>query len=118
MARILFFSCSDEVQVQVRQILTPMRISPVFVPGNKTHLTLGELESGRWGDTVSEASDFAEPFLVMCGLTDKQMNRFLMELRRHEVPIGLKAVLTPTNRKWNAAKLYLELSRERAAYRR
>ena len=52
----------------------------------------------------------------MCDVTEKQMNRLLMELRRREIRIDYKAVLTDTNRNWNVGQMYLEMARERAMY--
>ena len=59
----------------------------------------------------------AESLMVMCDVTEKQMNRLLMEFRRREIRIDYKAVLTPTNRDWPVRRMYLEMARERAIVR-
>ena len=52
---------------------------------------------------------------VLCGL-DSKLDALLAALSDAGAgPSCLKAVLTPHNRAWSAARLYMELSRERAA---
>ena len=46
------------------------------------------------------------------------MDKLLLALRRDQVTIDYKAVLTPTNRKWNVMRLYLEMQAEKAAYQK
>lgn len=55
-----------------------------------------------------------QPMLVLAGLSEEQLNRLLRGLRGLP-PIPLKAVLTQTNRSWDALRLYEELQAERAA---
>lgn len=58
---------------------------------------------------------FRDELLVMCGLTDAQVDALLGTLRRARVTVGLKAVLTEENAGWSSAQLYGELCRERDA---
>lgn len=53
--------------------------------------------------------------LVLCGLRDKRLDKVLFELRRADIPIEYKAVLTPSNQKWTVPELMKELQRERQA---
>jgi hypothetical protein len=46
------------------------------------------------------------------------MDKLLASLRRDQVVIDYKAVLTPTNRKWNVMRMYLEMQAEKAAYQK
>ena len=39
----------------------------------------------------------------------------LFELKSHKVQIDLKAILTPTNRRWTLRHLHDELERERSS---
>lgn len=129
MAKILLFQCEQEKEI--RQIVTPMKIAVVQVPPQFFHLTLGELEKGKFSDFPNggkeeketgsgtgkrERAYPADSLMVMCGVTEKQMNRLLMELRRKEIRVAFKAVLTATNREWNVGQMYLEMARERAMY--
>lgn len=123
MAKVLLFQCGNEAEI--RQALTPMRISVASVPAEHFYLTLGELEKGGAASAASSGQENlfgsgspypAESLMVMCDVTEKQMNRLLMELRRREIRIDYKAVLTDTNRNWNVRQMYLEMARERAMY--
>lgn len=53
--------------------------------------------------------------MVFCDVSEKHFNRLLFELRSRKAAVDLKAVMTPTNRKWTVLQLYRELERERAA---
>ena len=120
-AKILLFQCGNEKEI--RQVLTPMKIPAVTVPEKCFDLSLEELEKGNFsagsGVAVSAGTGNvypAESLMVMCDVTEKQMNQLLMELRRREIRIDYKAVLTPTNRTWKVGQMYLEMARERAMY--
>lgn len=121
MAKVLLFQCKNEQKI--RQALTPMKIPALVVPEECFDLSLEELEKGKFtagrGGAVSPGEGRvypAESLMVMCDVTEKQMNRLLMELRRREIRIDYKAVLTPTNRTWKVGQMYLEMARERAMY--
>lgn len=53
--------------------------------------------------------------LVLCGLRDKRLDKVLFELRRADIPIDYKAILTPSNQEWTVSELMKELQRERQA---
>lgn len=61
-------------------------------------------------------ADVTEEMLILCGLSEAALSRFLQAFRRQGVPpVALKAVLTPTNAAWTVPALFRELCRERAA---
>jgi hypothetical protein len=49
----------------------------------------------------------------MCGFSEKEMDKLLAALKKAQVPIDYKAILTPTNRRWNVLRLLLELGVEK-----
>ena len=51
--------------------------------------------------------------IIFSGLSGKQIDSVLTELRKSEVSIPLKAALTPSNQKWSIRKLVSELAKER-----
>ena len=57
----------------------------------------------------------SDSILIFCDLSEKHLNRMLFELKSRKVQIDLKAILTPTNRKWTLRQLHDELERERAS---
>ena len=54
----------------------------------------------------------ADSILIFCDLSEKHLNRMLFELKSRKVQIDLKAILTPTNRRWTLRQLHDELERE------
>ena len=69
-------------------------------------------------DAVYDGEGFDGEMLVICGLTDPQMDQMLAYFRREGIRIPLKAALTPTNMHWNSLELHDELVREHEAVRR
>ncbi|MEG1857851.1 MAG: DUF3783 domain-containing protein, partial [Pseudoflavonifractor sp.] len=57
----------------------------------------------------------AAPMLVLSGLMDLRLDEALAALRRANLTIPHKAVLTPTNAGWTLAALYEELDKEHRA---
>lgn len=66
-------------------------------------------------DVPAPETSFSEEMLVMANFTQALANRLLAALKQARLPIGLKAVLTPTNVHWTPVQLHAELSAERAA---
>ncbi|MCD8231846.1 MAG: DUF3783 domain-containing protein [Clostridiales bacterium] len=129
MAKVLLFQCRNEDKI--RTVLASMKISAISVPENCFYLTLGEIErgimlsahseQGASGDNLANATKEAErvpgeSMVVMCGFTEKQMDRFLEKLRKSNIPVDFKAVLTATNRSWSVRRMYFEMAKERAMY--
>ncbi|MGN1020903.1 MAG: DUF3783 domain-containing protein [Aristaeellaceae bacterium] len=61
-----------------------------------------------------------EPFtgemVVMASMSRQQTDRFLTALRQAKITLPLKAVVTPTNARWDAVTLHRELAREYEAF--
>lgn len=63
------------------------------------------------------AAPVDEQILVLAHFAPRQLDALLADLRTARVgTAALKAVLTPTNAKWNADRLCAELRRERDAF--
>lgn len=70
-------------------------------------------ETGRQPDPAAELT---EPMMILVGFTSGRLDELLAQMRRGGVPrIGLKAMLTATNRYWTSRQIYTELGREREA---
>lgn len=67
------------------------------------------------GTVPAPAAQTPPSCLVLCGLRDKRLDKVLFELRRADIPIDYKAVLTPSNQGWTVPELMKELQRERQA---
>ncbi|MBE6818512.1 MAG: DUF3783 domain-containing protein [Ruminococcaceae bacterium] len=57
---------------------------------------------------------FGEKMLIMCGFSRAQMEQFLDILKKEQVTIPYKAMLTPTNLTWQCDALVRELVKEHA----
>ena len=66
---------------------------------------------------TEETVDFSEELLVMCHV-GSGMNAFLAHLRKEQVIVPLKAILTPTNQFWSSFALYQEIRKEHEAMSR
>lgn len=82
------------------------------VEDDRLDLPLLPLLSGEGAEVQSPAKPLPEPVMILCGLTEAQLDRLLPALRRERI-FCLKAVLTPTNAGWSLRQLYDELCRER-----
>ena len=102
---------------EIERLASNMKIRVVHATTAMYDETLDSIVSGKL-NTVSASTDNKLPsdsILVFCDLSEKHLNRMLFELKSRKVPIDLKAILTPTNRKWTLRQLHNELERERAS---
>lgn len=75
--------------------------------------TLLSLSQGlRPAQPPAPGASLPEPLMILCGLSQGQLDSLLRALRQQEITC-LKAVLTPTNAAWTLRTLYGELVRER-----
>lgn len=125
MEKLLLFGTDDIEYIKIKQIVSRMKIKCERIEPLYHCCTLGSIESGLYKNapvSVSSSSppvsplQASESLLVMCGFSDKRMDKLLFELRRSDTRIDFKAVLTPTNKAWTISRLLLEMHKERAAY--
>lgn len=65
-----------------------------------------------------EGPNFSEPMLLLRGFADSRLDVLLSAMRRSEIQIPFKAVLTSENQTWNSLELYEELKKEHEAFHR
>lgn len=57
--------------------------------------------------------DFDDEMMVLYRFSDKRLDAFLQEMRKEGIErVDLKAVLTPTNCRWNSWQLFQEIQEE------
>ena len=106
---------------EIERLASNMKIRVVHATAAMYDETLDSIVSGKVANnspTSIPAADIKLPsdsILVFCDLSEKHLNRMLFELKSRKVPIDLKAILTPTNRRWTLRQLHNELERERAS---
>ena len=54
--------------------------------------------------------------LLFCDIEDIKLDKILAALRKNQVMVTYKAILTPTNKKWNVLRLFVEMEREKKSY--
>lgn len=120
MEKLLIFHFDDTNYRKLEQIARSLNISCEKVPDTLYNQTIAAIASGRPNPLIAPASGKvpSESLLLMCNLTDNHMDRLLEELRKKNVSIDYKAILTPTNQKWTVFQLMLEMYREKAAYQK
>ena len=115
----LLYNFTDKARTdKVKFIFVLMGIKIRNVPREDYLQPMGALSGAvqmERTDEVYEGEGFGEEMLVICNLTDAQMNRMLAYFRKEGIRIPLKAALTPTNMNWNSIELHDELVREHEA---
>ena len=119
MERLLLFNSPDTDKI--KKIAAPMKIKVLTADPARYNETLRELASTDKKEKPSTDNVFtgkvpAESLLLFCEVADKKIDKILSQLRKNNINIDFKAVLTPTNSYWNVLKLYLEMERERIAF--
>lgn len=142
MEKLLLIHSTKEIQLQVKNVASRLKLALDIIPEEYCGCRLKELAAGKYAqnppDTIASDSTVAEgtipsgsaategtvpapaaqtppSCLVLCGLRDKRLDKVLFELRRADIPIDYKAVLTPSNQEWTVPELMKELQRERQA---
>lgn len=92
----------------LRELDLPVR----RVEPEELSLSLGQLCGMETAPAQRAAQDppTGQECLVMCGLSEEQLNSLLGRLRGVDLP--LKAIMTPHNRQWSFGALLEELTRE------
>lgn len=134
--KLLLIQIKEPKASQIRALCKRLDIRPVAVASRDFWKTLGSLAGvkGFAGSFTPEkallhpAAGAAAPLaanlmppseiLVFCGMTSDDLDRFLETYRTAGIePVGLKAVITPANIRWDVPTLCRELLREQAQLR-
>ena len=118
MEKILAVACS-QAQIEIlKKITGDMKIRLQRVPEKDTDHTLEEILNSGSDEKVSgeEVSDGENSLVIFCDLTEKHLDHVLARLREKKAGLCYKAVLTPTNRKWNLQKLYINMEMEKKQF--
>ena len=107
---VLLYNLNNEKGGKIRRMCLPLGLRSRLVEPAEYGLTLSQLVEGQTPETPWAG------LLVNC--PGPLLDRFLQGFRRNKIPpVGLKAVLTPTNSGWTSLELREELAREREAIR-
>ena len=119
---ILLFHINIFKQNNIMDLCRDFGIEPVVVTDQEFSKTVGEI-AGLSGSSIHPAKSGSVPFtdemMVFCGMDSDQLDRFLEEYRRREIPpVLLKAVLTPYNAMWTPGRLCAELKKEQQIFQK
>lgn len=111
---VLLYNFQDKAKTEkVKLIFVLMGVRIKTVSKEEYLQPVGALAGAlERNETVYEEEGFQDEMLVICHLTDAQMNQMLAYFRKEGIRIPLKAALTPTNQHWTSLELHEEIVRE------
>ena len=119
MSTILAYNLSAERAGRIRTLCAIQKLRLRQVQPEEFGLPVGAVAGVLPQAEAAAVEPFSEEMLVLCQLSEADLERFLLGFRKHGIPpVALKAVLTPTNAAWNARALRDELKKEHAAMNR
>lgn len=117
--KMLVYALPQDRQRRLTDVMRQLQIVVVPVPSTQYAQPLQSVITEEMGHNAAFPwPEFAEPMLVMSGLDSEDIDEVLAVLKRNQIRIDLKAVVTPTNQSWTSLQLYGELCKEREAMRR
>lgn len=119
MEKILAFQVKEGELQKLMQIAGSMRIKLQIVDKTDFRQTIGDLIGQKKSPLLKayEGNGITESMLVLDDFSDKKLDTLLKALKREQLTVDYKAVTTPTNKKWTVLQLYMEMEREKKAYR-
>ena len=120
MEKILAFQLQEKEYEKIKRIAGNMRMKLQTVERESFYQTIGDLLEQKVNSLAGTYSGTAvtESMLVMDGFSDKRLDLLLKSLKREQFVVDFKAVTTEVNRKWTVMQMYLEMEKERNAYRK
>ena len=120
MEKILAFQLQEKEYEKLERIAGNMRIKLQTVGKESFYQTIGDLLKQKDNSSAQTYSGTAvtESMLVMDGFSDKRLDLLLKSLKREQFVVDFKAVTTEVNIRWTVLQMYLEMEKERNAYRK
>lgn len=118
---ILCYGVAEEVSLGLQRLGRPLGISLKRVPLTAYAWPLAAVVAGIEEKEGAEKkasvlnAPLPEPMLLFANLPQGMLEVFLDAMRRRDLRVSLKAILTPHNAAWTAYELYHELCAERKA---
>lgn len=118
---VLLINFSDKQRLQqVKQALFPLRlrlrtVEPQDYDCPVGLLAEGKTEEGKVPSDPSETAPLCGELLVFAGFSGGTLDRVLAALRKHQLRILYKAMLTASNQNWTVRELHREIQAEHEA---
>lgn len=115
MKTVLLYNISGKKAIDIKMICHKLRIPFADVLeehyGHKLSQVLGSIPK----NAPDKGENFTDEMLYIYNLTDLELDKFLLQLRRKKATVTLKAVATEANLNYNSYELYKEISAEHKA---
>lgn len=116
---VLLYNLNNEKGRKIRFLLVRLGMRIRVVEKEDYGKPLGVLAGMKdvtLEDENAPVEDFQDEMMVLRGFTDKRLDAFLKGMRKEGIErVDLKAILTPTNCRWNSWQLYKEIREEHEA---
>lgn len=113
---VLLYNFEDSEKLSMLRIaLMPLKLYIKQIEKKDYVQPVGFLAGIKEITPVQDAFDgdgFGQEMLIFCGLTERKLDKALQALRRRNIKISYKAILTESNKTWSGIQLYKELEEE------
>ena len=110
MEKIILFSVKDAKKIN--KLASQMIIKVYYVNPMVCGGTLHDIVDGKKIETISSTIAPSKGLMLMCDVTQKHMDKLLFAVKRDNLDVGYKAILTKTNAKWSLAQMLLHMEME------
>ena len=113
---VLLYNIPDEKSRKLRMLMVRMGMRFKIVEpsdyGQPVGLLAG-IKEAALENPEAEVKTFQDEMMIMRGFTSSRLDLFLQNMRKASIEkIDYKAIVTPTNMRWNSWQLYLEIKQE------
>ena len=113
---VLLYNIPDEKSRKLRMLMVRMGMRFKVVDPSDYGQPIGLLAGIKEAvleNPEAEVQTFDDEMMIMRGFTSSRLDLFLQNMRKAGIEkIDYKAIVTPTNMRWNSWQLYLEIKQE------
>ena len=113
---VLLYNIQDEKSRKLRMLMVRMGMRfRVVEPSDYAQPVglLAGIKDATLEDPDAEVQTFEDEMMVMRGFSSSRLDLFLQGMRKASIGrIDYKAIVTPTNARWNSWQLYQEIKSE------
>lgn len=120
METLLAFHLSKNQMEICKKITDSMHVAFRVVKEDEYKYFLKDIVVQKKTPFAKEIQNFkiqpSESLLFFCNIEDKKFDMLLVELRKQNINVSYKAVMTSINQNWNFYQLISEMRKEKMAY--
>ena len=105
---VLLFNFNENRLPLVKRAVMPLKTGIKVVDKKDFNQVLGYLAEIQGFQAIEgEATEtFEDEMLIMAGFMRNDVDELLRSLKKHNIRVDLKAVMTPTNSLWNCVRIH------------